>query len=183
MASDDETDSRSRRRKKKKKDKRKRKERRKRSRSPERSSSDRHRARKESKKRKRSRQLIEGSSSQPKNVPSESGSTSKGIRKGAETEKEAPTPPPADSTTPSESSQHEVRRRSMIPMTQAQYEEQRSRITEVYDEASGRYRLVRGDGEILERIVSRQQHEQINRAATRSDGASFVRQMRQRTYR
>ena len=76
----------------------------------------------------------------------------------------------------------EARRRAMTPMTQAEYQEHRSRITEVYDEASGRYRLVRGDGEILERIVSRQQHEQINRSATQSDGTSFARQVRRRAH-
>jgi hypothetical protein len=33
---------------------------------------------------------------------------------------------------------------------------------EVYDEETGRYRLVRGTGEIVERIVSKSDHERIN---------------------
>ena len=34
-------------------------------------------------------------------------------------------------------------------------------------------RLVRGDGEILEEIVSEARHKEINRTATSGDGASF----------
>ena len=34
-------------------------------------------------------------------------------------------------------------------------------------------RLVRGDGEILEEIVSESRHKEINRTATAGDGASF----------
>ena len=34
-------------------------------------------------------------------------------------------------------------------------------------------RLVRGDGEILEEIVSQARHKEINRTATSGDGASF----------
>lgn len=74
----------------------------------------------------------------------------------------------------------EARRRAMIPMTKEQYEANNARITEVFDEESGRYRLVRGNGEIVERIVSRQQHQQINRQATQSDGASFARHVHRR---
>ena len=35
------------------------------------------------------------------------------------------------------------------------------------------HRLVRGDGEILEEIVSETRHKEINRTATKGDGASF----------
>lgn len=41
------------------------------------------------------------------------------------------------------------------------------------DEVSGRYRLVRGSGEIIERIVSRNDHQRINQTATQGDGSSF----------
>ena len=34
-------------------------------------------------------------------------------------------------------------------------------------------RLVRGTGEIIERIVSRNDHQRINQIATRNDGLSF----------
>jgi hypothetical protein len=65
--------------------------------------------------------------------------------------------------------------KSMIPMSREQYEAQRATIREVYDEQSGRYRLVRGTGEIIERIVSRSQHTSINQQATQGDGRSFAR--------
>ena len=35
------------------------------------------------------------------------------------------------------------------------------------------FRLVRGDGEIMEEIVSEARHKEINRTATAGDGASF----------
>ena len=35
------------------------------------------------------------------------------------------------------------------------------------------FRLIRGDGEIMEEIVSEARHKEINRTATAGDGASF----------
>lgn len=64
---------------------------------------------------------------------------------------------------------------AMVPMTREQYEAQQSTVREVYDEETGRTRLVRGTGEIIERMVSRQDHERINQTATRGDGAGFSR--------
>jgi len=58
-------------------------------------------------------------------------------------------------------------------MTKEFYDAQQSVVREVFDEASGRYRLVKGSGEIIERIVSRDAHLSINKQATRSDGAFF----------
>jgi hypothetical protein len=63
----------------------------------------------------------------------------------------------------------------MVPMSREQYEAQQSQIREVYDPESGRYRLVRGTGEIIERIVSRADHAAINQQATQGDGSSFAR--------
>ena len=67
--------------------------------------------------------------------------------------------------------------RMMIPMTQQEYEKQKSIIRQVYDVESGCYRSVRGTGEIIESIVTKEQHERINRIATAGDGSSFVRQI------
>lgn len=36
-------------------------------------------------------------------------------------------------------------------------------------------RLIKGDGEILEEIVTRDRHKQINQEATRSDGLTYQR--------
>lgn len=65
--------------------------------------------------------------------------------------------------------------RRMTPISREEYQAQQSTIREVYDEQTGRYRLVRGTGEIIESLVSRSQHETINRQATSGDGASFSR--------
>ena len=70
---------------------------------------------------------------------------------------------------------HEHRKRSMVPMRKDEYESEQSKVYEVYDPESGRIRLVRGTGEIIERIVSRDQHDRINKIATASDGRSFSR--------
>lgn len=78
-------------------------------------------------------------------------------------------PPPPDNKVVSE------RARRMVPMSREQYETQRNIIREVYDDESGRYRLVRGTGEILERIVSKHDHERINNQATHGDGSSYSR--------
>lgn len=67
----------------------------------------------------------------------------------------------------------------MVPMSKEQYEAEQSKIREVYDEQSGRYRLVRGSGEIIERIVSQKDHARINQTATRGDGSSFSRSIYQ----
>ena len=71
----------------------------------------------------------------------------------------------------------------MVPMSREQYEAEQSKIREVYDEETQRVRLVRGSGEIIERIVSRADHQGINQRATRGDGASFARYVLQKAQR
>lgn len=65
--------------------------------------------------------------------------------------------------------------KSMVPMSREQYEKQQSQVREVFDAESGRWRLVKGTGEIIERICSRAQHVAINQRATQGDGDSFAR--------
>jgi hypothetical protein len=65
----------------------------------------------------------------------------------------------------------------MVPMSKEQYEAMQSQVRGVFDEETGRYRLVRGDGEIIERIVSKSDHQRINQLATRGDGSSFARKI------
>jgi len=69
------------------------------------------------------------------------------------------------------------RQELMTPMTREEYETQQSQIRQVFDPETGRYRLIRGMGEIIESIVSWSQHAAINQMATRGDGASFARQI------
>ena len=64
-------------------------------------------------------------------------------------------------------------RKSLKPMTKEEWDKQQSVIRKVYDPDTGRTRLVKGDGEILEEIVSEARHREINKTATAGDGASF----------
>jgi hypothetical protein len=75
----------------------------------------------------------------------------------------------ADTASPGNQS----KRRAMMPMSKEEYDKEQSKIREVYDPLSGRVRLVRGSGEIIERIVSSAAHRQINSLATSGDGYAF----------
>ena len=55
-------------------------------------------------------------------------------------------------------------------MTKSMYDVEASKIRHVYDPLSGRVRLVKGSGEILEQIVSKAEHHRLNRVATEYDG-------------
>lgn len=85
--------------------------------------------------------------------------------------------PAAHSTVADPEEPPEKKRRAMAtmmaPMSREQYEKEQSVVREVYDEESGRWRLVRGSGEIIERMVSRDDHQRINHRATQGDGSSF----------
>ncbi|XP_046967472.1 ADP-ribosylation factor-like protein 6-interacting protein 4 [Vanessa cardui] len=65
------------------------------------------------------------------------------------------------------------RSKAMAPMTKEEWEKRQSIVRRVQDEETGRYRLIKGDGEVLEEIVSRDRHKQINRQATMADGDFF----------
>ncbi|EFA00863.1 ADP-ribosylation factor-like protein 6-interacting protein 4 [Tribolium castaneum] len=67
--------------------------------------------------------------------------------------------------------------KAMAPMTKEQWEKQQSVVRRVYDETTGRHRLIKGDGEVIEEIVSRDRHKAINQQATRGDGEFFQAQM------
>lgn len=66
-----------------------------------------------------------------------------------------------------------MKKRSMVPMTKEEYEKQQAQVRRVYDPETGRHRLVKGTGEVLEEIVSRDRHNAINKTATQGDGAFF----------
>lgn len=59
------------------------------------------------------------------------------------------------------------------PETKEEYEKRQNVIRRVVDEETGRSRLIKGDGEILEEIVSRDRHMQINKNATKTDASNF----------
>ena len=59
-------------------------------------------------------------------------------------------------------------------MTQKQYLELQSQIHEVVDPHTGRTRFIRGTGDIIERIVSREEHSRLDKHATLGDGSGFA---------
>lgn len=59
------------------------------------------------------------------------------------------------------------------PETKDEYDKRQSHIRRVEDPETGRIRLIKGDGEVLEEIVTRDQHKRINRQATEGDGRFF----------
>lgn len=63
------------------------------------------------------------------------------------------------------------------PLTKEEYEARQSIIRKVVDPETGRTRLVRGEGEIIEEIVSREKHKDINKQATKGDGNAFQRKL------
>lgn len=64
-------------------------------------------------------------------------------------------------------------RKSLKPMTKEDWDKQQSVIRKVYDPDTGRTRLIKGDGEVLEEIVTYNRHKEINKVATEGDGSSF----------
>ncbi|KAI5695657.1 hypothetical protein M8J75_001502 [Diaphorina citri] len=63
--------------------------------------------------------------------------------------------------------------KAMAPMSKEEWEKKQNEIRRVYDQETGRYRLIKGDGEVLEEIVSRSRHREINKQATAGDGNFF----------
>ncbi|KAI8388714.1 nuclear RNA-splicing-associated protein-domain-containing protein [Radiomyces spectabilis] len=77
---------------------------------------------------------------------------------------------------------HHGRRQVMVPMTKESYEKERSIIRRELDPDTGRMRLVRATGEILESVVTRDQHRAINKTATLSDGINFQARLSQQMH-
>ncbi|KAM8961920.1 ADP-ribosylation factor-like protein 6-interacting protein 4 [Pelodytes ibericus] len=62
---------------------------------------------------------------------------------------------------------------AMKPMTKEEWDARQSVIRKVIDPETGRMRLIKGDGEVLEEIVSKDRHKEINKQATQTDGLTF----------
>lgn len=62
---------------------------------------------------------------------------------------------------------------AMVPETKEKYEARQSIIRKVVDPETGRIRIIKGDGEVLEEIVTRNRHKEINRMSTQGDGNYF----------
>lgn len=63
--------------------------------------------------------------------------------------------------------------KSHAPETPEEYQKRQSRLRKEIDPVTGRMRLIKGDGEVLEEIVSRDRHKAINKEATQGDGTFF----------
>lgn len=63
--------------------------------------------------------------------------------------------------------------KSHAPETPEEYQQRQNRIRREIDPVTGRSRLIKGDGEILEEIVSKERHKTINKEATKGDGDFF----------
>ena len=59
--------------------------------------------------------------------------------------------------------------RSLVPMSREEYEWKRNTIRRVVDPETGRSWLIRGEGEVLEEIVSRDRHKEINKVSACTD--------------
>lgn len=68
---------------------------------------------------------------------------------------------------------HLMDNKQKAPETKEEYEKRQSIIRRVVDPETGRTRLIKGDGEILEEIVTRDLHLQINKQATQTDGQVY----------
>lgn len=90
--------------------------------------------------------------------------------KSGECSKQAdPTLPDEDFSIPI----HLMDNKLKAPETREEYEKRQSVIRRVIDPETGRTRLIKGDGEILEEIVSRDRHQDINKLATQTDGQVY----------
>lgn len=78
---------------------------------------------------------------------------------------------------PAMTDEQKARLSTKRPLTKEEYEARQSVIRRVLDPETGRTRLVRGEGEIIEEIVSRERHIDINKQATSGDGNAFQRRL------
>ncbi|XP_035719745.1 ADP-ribosylation factor-like protein 6-interacting protein 4 isoform X1 [Vespa mandarinia] len=97
----------------------------------------------------------------------------KKLKKSLATENKKRTSDKSKDTVTEISPEMSERAKLMAPITKEEWEKKQSLIRRVYDEETGRYRLIKGDGEIIEEIVSRERHKEINRQATKGDGDYF----------
>nr|XP_033812902.1 ADP-ribosylation factor-like protein 6-interacting protein 4 isoform X1 [Geotrypetes seraphini] len=76
-------------------------------------------------------------------------------------------------SSPALTDEQKSRIQAMKPMTKEEWDKKQSIIRRVLDPETGRTRLIKGDGEILEEIVSKERHKEINKQATHGDGLAF----------
>ena len=132
-----------------------------------------HKKDKKSKKsKKRSRSSSSSSSDNEKRKKKRSKKDKKGLKSIDELIKERLKNKPQESEKVQNFAEEENKSQHK-PMTKEEYDKKQSVVKRVFDEDTGRMRLVKGDGEIIEEIVSASRQKEINKMATHSDGQSF----------
>lgn len=63
--------------------------------------------------------------------------------------------------------------KSHTPVTPKEHQKRQSEMRRVVDPSTGRVRLIRGESEVMEEIVSKERHAKINSLATQTDGLIF----------
>ncbi|CAO3670802.1 unnamed protein product [Umbelopsis ramanniana] len=66
-----------------------------------------------------------------------------------------------------------VSKAAMVPQTKAEHDKEQNVVRKVVDPLTGRTRMVKGSGEIIEEVVSKDKQKDINRMATLNDGLSY----------
>lgn len=97
--------------------------------------------------------------------------------KGEKSNLAGPSPASTSGSVQDENHEAQARAAAMRPMTKEEWEKKQNTIRRVYDPETGRNRLVRGDGEIIEEIVSKDRHKEINQQSTRGDAAYYAMKM------
>ncbi|KAG2175766.1 hypothetical protein INT44_000244 [Umbelopsis vinacea] len=71
------------------------------------------------------------------------------------------------------SAEDSISKAAMVPQTKAEHEKEQNVVRKVVDPLTGRTRLIKGSGEIIEEVVSKDKQKEINRMATLNDGLSY----------
>ncbi|KAH8381873.1 hypothetical protein KR009_000697 [Drosophila setifemur] len=104
---------------------------------------------------------------------------SKKSKKHSRPKEESPPPEPEPPKKPEEEGEDFaipialMNSKSHAPETPEEYQRRQSQIRREVDPVTGRTRLIKGDSEVLEEIVTKERHIDINKKATRGDGEYF----------
>ncbi|XP_017084194.1 ADP-ribosylation factor-like protein 6-interacting protein 4 [Drosophila eugracilis] len=102
-------------------------------------------------------------------------------KKHSRKKEESPMPGPPPQKLPESGSEEEdfaipialMNSKSHAPETPEEYQRRQSQIRKEVDPITGRVRLIKGDSEVLEEIVTKERHAEINKKATRGDGEFY----------
>ncbi|XP_017113955.1 ADP-ribosylation factor-like protein 6-interacting protein 4 [Drosophila elegans] len=100
-------------------------------------------------------------------------------KKNSRKKEESPPPAPPPQKQPEEEDEDFaipialMNSKSHAPETPEEYQRRQSQIRREVDPVTGRVRLIKGDSEVLEEIVTKERHVEINKKATRGDGEFY----------